>query len=297
MEFKEEELAEIASVRDQTRLSYGELAQQFYGDKSLGDNLRSAMRVYKRNHEQHRINDPVGKLFGDTLKIPAIPTLVIADTHAPYQNKDMLMAAFNLAKKRGVTQLVHAGDLIDAASYNSQAKHETVTPIETDIAHARSILYTAQSFFPNIKMVPGNHDFYYIKKTDMSFERFIKEVVLEHKYTHKFETTEFDYLFYDDFAVIGHLSSGYDVTPGKVAANIAQKYERHSFVGHDHLHGYMEAENGKLGISIGAMFMPGSFAYKSKAYNTFPHSQLGFAIIQDKKISLFDANLNEKILI
>ena len=293
MEFKADELAEIANVRDQTRLSYSDLAEQYYGSRALGDELRSAMRTWKRNNEQHRILDPVGRLFGDTLRIPAIPTLVIGDTHAPYQNKDMLMAAFTMAKKRGVQQLVHAGDLVDAASYNSQAKHETVTPIETDIAHARSILYTAQTFFPKIKMVPGNHDFYYIKKTDMSFERFIKEVVLEHKYTHKFETTEFDYLFYDDFAVIGHLSSGYDVTPGKVAANIAQKYDKHALVGHDHLRGFMQADNGKFGISIGGAFQIGSFWYKERSYNTFPHSMLGFVIIENRHIWQYNEELRE----
>lgn len=295
MEFSEQIIRQVLEIRDEKRISYAELAELFYQDRSLADSLRSAARTYKRKNNIHTILDPIGKLFGDAKYIPEKPTLVIGDTHAPYQNKQVLLQAFNIAKKRGIKQLVHAGDLINADSYNSQAKGEQTTPIETDIAHARSILYTAISYGFSIWVIPGNHDIYYTKKTDISFQRFICEVVLDRRYTDKTHTTEYDYMYYGETAIIGHLSSGYDPTPGKVAANIADKYNRHALVGHDHLRGAIKGQSGKWGISIGAMFVPDSFWYKSRSYNTFPHTMVGFCIIDDNKIYQYDSYLNETI--
>lgn len=244
----------------------------------------------------YTIKEPIDKLFADPLTVSNAPTLVISDTHAPYQNKKLLMTAFSIAKQRNIKQLIHAGDLIDGAAYSTQNKHELSPPIELEVEHARSILYTAKRYFDTIVMLPGNHDKHYTKKEKITFTEFIRTVILDNKYVRSFLITEYDYVYYDTFAVIGHLSSDYDVLSGKVAANIAIKYNRHALVGHDHIHGYIRADNNKLGISIGGMFMHDRFAYKSKSYNTFPHSQLGFVIIEDRHISLFDEDLNEKVI-
>ncbi len=295
MEFSERTLQQALALREGKRLTYAAIAEQLFHDKSQADRLRSALRTYKKVNDIHTILDPVGKLFGEALTIPYQPTLIISDTHAPYQNKELLMKAFGMAQSLGIKQLIHGGDLIDAASYNSQAKGEVNTPIDTDIEHARSILYAATNYFNQIILVPGNHDYYYLKKADINFGRFIREMVLLERYGHKFTTTEYDYLYLDNFAVIGHLSSGYDMTPGKVAANIAMKYGMHALVGHDHLRGAMIAPNGKWGLSIGGMFMPGSFWYKMRSYNTFPDSMLGFVIIRDNKIYQYDDVLHETV--
>lgn len=295
MEFTEECLQHILQVKEAKRISYAELAEQEYGDRSLGTSLRSAMRTYKRNHNVYTINDPIAKLFGDALTVAKTPTLIVGDTHAPYQNKKLLMEAFKIAKERNVDQFIHAGDLIDGASYNTQAKSEVVPPIETERDHARSILYTAQSYFDINVILPGNHDAYYFKKEKITFEQFIRDYILDGRFGNKFTVTDYDYVYYGDFAIVGHLTNGYDMIAGKVASNLAVKYSRHAFVAHDHLSGALQAENGKWGISIGAMFVPGSFAYKARSYNTFPHTQLGFVIIADGKISHFDEALNERI--
>lgn len=229
---------------------------------------------------KNEILDPVGKLFDDPLYLDKNPALVISDTHCPYQNKELLIKAFELAKKQRIKTLIHAGDLIDAAALNSQAKGENTTTIETDIEHARSILYYARLFFNTIVLIPGNHDGYYIKKKSVSFKQMIYDVILDGKYADTFITTEYDYIFYNGFAVIGH-PSNYDMTPGKLAADLSDKYNLHALVGHDHIHGAMKGEKGKWGISIGGMFMPNSFWYKSRSYSVFPHSQLGFVIIKD----------------
>ena len=243
----------------------------------------------------YSIYDPIGKLFGDPITVPNEPTLIIGDTHAPYQNKKLLVEAIRIAKERRVRQVIHAGDLIDGAAYNVQAKHEAVPPIELEIEHGRSILYALQSHFDTTYIIPGNHDMYYPKKEKLTFYEFINRVILQDKFIGKFVITDYDYMYYGDYAIVGHLSSGYDMIAGKVASQLAVKYNRHALVGHDHLFGVMQAENGLYGVSIGGMFMHGSFAYKAKSYNVFPHSAMGFVIIADNKIHHFDESLNERI--
>ncbi len=245
--------------------------------------------------KQYTILDPIDKLFGDPITVVSNPVLVITDTHCPYQNKALLTAAFNIAKQRGVRQLIHAGDLIDGGAYNTQSKHEVVPPIEVEIEHARSVLYTAQAYFNKVYIIPGNHDQYYTKKEKITFDALIHEVILEGLYTSRVITSEYDYIYYGKDVVIGHTQS-YNPIAGILASELAMKYGRHALVGHDHGHGYQIAENGKLGISIGAMFMLDRFAYKTKSYNTFPNSALGFVIIKDNKISLFNKQLEETII-
>ena len=295
MELSDELIEVLLTQRESKRTSYADLAEEHLGDRSLGTALRSTMRGYKKRNNIHTMLEPIGKLFGDALTLPADPILIISDTHAPYQNKQLLMNAFNIARERCVKTLVHAGDLIDGAAYNSQAKNEPVPPIETEIEHARSILYTATNYFDKIYILPGNHDAYYFKKEKLTFDEFIHAVILDGEYASVVTTTDHDYLFYSDYAIIGHLTNGYDMIAGKIAAQLALKYRRHALVGHDHLFGMIQAENGKYGISIGASFIPGSFAYKAKSYNTFPHTMLGFAIIQDNRIHHFDVNCNERV--
>lgn len=295
MEIPDELIQSMLAQREFKRTSYAELALQHLGDRSLGDSLRSHIRGYKKRNNIHTMLEPIDKLFGDAIVLPPEPILIITDTHAPYQNKRLLMSAFNIARGRGIKTIVHAGDLIDGAAFNTQAKNEAVPPIQTEIEHARSILYTAISYFDKLYILPGNHDAYYFKKQRISFDEFIRITILDNQYGNKVFTTDHDYLYYDSFAIIGHLTNGYDMVAGKVAAQLALKYRKHALVGHDHLHGAIQAENGKYGISIGASFIPGSFAYKAKSYNTFPHSMLGFAIIKDRKIHHFDVNCNERI--
>ena len=182
MEVSDELLGKLLAQRETRRTSYAELAEQHFGDRALGDNLRSAMRGYKKRNGIYTILDPIDKLFGNAITVDGQPALVITDTHAPYQHKQLLMNAFNLARERGVKTLIHAGDLIDGASYNTQAKNEVVPPIQTEILHARSILYTATTYFDNIYVLPGNHDAYYFKKERITFEEFIYDTIFKSFY-------------------------------------------------------------------------------------------------------------------
>jgi predicted phosphodiesterase len=236
---------------------------------------------------KYRILPAKPKLFADLLVLKEDPILIIADSHSPYQNAELLHKAFAIAKKRKIKTLIHAGDLIDAAEYNSQAKNEAKYSIQEEIAAARSIVDTAAQFFDTMYFIPGNHDEYYLKKEKISFSEFVKDRVAQGLYSAQIITTEYDYLFYDSFAVIGH-PSGYSMIAGELAAQLADKYEKNVLIAHDHLQGYKKSEKGYYGVSIGGSFEHNRFWYKEKAFNLFPPSKAGFVIIKDREIWLYN---------
>jgi len=231
--------------------------------------------------------DAMPPLFDKSLTVQAIPTLVISDTHCPYQNKTVLLQAIERAKEAGCKQVIHAGDLIDGADYSTQAKAELHYSIDTELEHAKSLLDVLAKNFNKIICIPGNHDSYYYKKEKITFAQFIKEAVAQHSYTRKLITTEYDYVYYGKYAVIGH-PQNYSPIPGELASQLSEKYKRHCLIGHDHLHGYQLGTNGYYGISIGMMAEYNSFFYKERAYNLFPDSNVGFIIITARNISLYN---------
>lgn len=288
-------LKKVEHLRNTTKDSYSQIAFDLLGDRSQGTKLRSALRLYQMKQMPKHILQPINKLFDDPLVLSDIPTMIIGDTHCPYQNTNILEQAFELARLLNIKRLIHAGDLIDAGSYNSQSKHEKVSSIQTDILHARSILYVAQNIFKEIVIMPGNHDQYYLKKEKISFSEFIKDHVMENKHTNRIITTEYDYVYYDNFAVIGH-PQNYDPTPGILAAKLADKYMGHVLIAHDHIQGCVESSRGHLGISIGMMAMRHRFAYKEKTLTLFPESDVGFAIIKNRDIYLYNDQMIGKKL-
>jgi hypothetical protein len=188
---------------------------------------------------KYKINNPEKQLFDPRLTLTDNRILIIGDTHAPYQNAKLLHKAFSIAKKRKISTLLHAGDLIDGAEYNSQAKGENHYSIATELQHAQSILYAATEQFTKVVCIPGNHDHYYLKKEKITFNDFIIEHVMLGLNTAPIITTEMD-------------------------------------------------DNGRYGISIGGMFQPNMFWYKERSYSTYPESNLGFVIIIDNEIWMYD---------
>jgi len=292
MEYSTQQIKQAKLLREKTHKSYAEIAQILFGDVLLGKSLRSSIRLYDLQQSSPVILSPLSKLFEDPLTVSVIPTLVISDTHAPYQNKAVLESIYEFARIYKITRLIHAGDLIDGGQYNSQSKNDgdKIYPIEVEIDHARSILKTLQKVFKEIVIMPGNHDHFYTKKEKISFREFICDRILENKNTSQITVTEYDYIFYSDFAIIGHPLS-YETIPGSLASKIADKYNMHALIAHDHIQGVMKAENGKYGVSIGMMAEHNRFWYKERSLTTFPHSNVGFALIDKNKIVLFDENM------
>lgn len=274
------DLETIYNIKIQTKQTYAQLAAK-YTPHYTGEQLRYQLRLHKRI----QIPEPHKALFDPPIYAPQRDTLIIADLHAPYQNAVLLRKAIEVAKAAGVTDVDIAGDLLNFDELSPHGKKEPVTPYTVDIEAARQILRVLQNTFSDIYIMSGNHDRYYTKKKDAPFTDLICSEVLQGK-TQGVHVTNYDYIFRGDDWIIGHLTN-YDPSPGVLAAQIADKYNRHALVGHDHLLGITTAKNGRLGVSIGAMLQPDRFWYKVRGLDTYPHFQLGFAIIKNNQLYLF----------
>ncbi len=277
------DLDKVIALKQQTKLSYAELAQQLLGDRALGSALRSRVRRYQNTPLELPLPDvdqtfPILQAHGNSL--------VIADIHTPYQNTALLNLAIATAKEQQITQVDIAGDLHNFSALSSVAKHEPQTAAETDIQHARKILRVLMRDFEKVYIMSGNHDEYWTKKRGGTFQDLIYTEVLLGQHSNVF-ATNYDYIYRDDSWLIGHLSS-YDETTGLLAAKIADIHNRHTLVGHDHIFGYKISEKGYIGASIGAMLTPELFYYKKRRLNTFPNFMLGFSIIKDNNLYMYD---------
>lgn len=284
----------ILEQKEKTRATYAQLAQQHLGDSTLGESLRLTLRGYRRIREGV-IPEPEKSSVADYIHREQANTLIIADLHAPYHNKPLLEQAIKIAVAAGVTEVDIAGDLHDFNSLSPMSKGETTTPYETDIKSARGIIKALLYHFNIINIISGNHDEYYPKKKGGTFTDLIYNEVLQGNYSERVNASNYDYLLRGNDWIIGHLSS-YDEEPGLIAAKLADKHNRNVLVGHDHVLGYMLSKKGLLGVSIGAMLLPDRFWYKVRRLNTFPDFQLGFSLIIDNKLYLFNDEGNTTYL-
>lgn len=287
-------LQRLLDIKTKTHQSYADLAESHLGNRSLGNELRIALRTYKKSMA-YQIPEPEPKLFMPELIAPLENTLVIADIHAPYQNKALLDTAIRLALAADVKHVDIAGDLHDFNSLSSMNKGEPTTAYTVDITASKQILTTLAYHFAEIRVTSGNHDEYWVKKKGGTFKDLIYTEVLQGTLSSQIFATDYDYLLRGDDWLIGHLSS-YDEEPGALAAKLSDKYNRNVLVGHDHVRGHKRGVGGKLGVSIGAMLTPNRFWYKARRLNTFAHFQLGFALIVNNELYLFSDVGNTEFL-
>lgn len=289
MELTSQQIERLITIKQGSRKSYADLAESELGDRSLAVALRSMMRKYNKA----RLPEPEPKLVAPVLSVPYADTLIIGDLHAPYQNTVLLQHAIDLALAANITHIDIAGDLHNFNSLSSLSKGEPTTTVETDIQHSRQILTVLAHYFEKINIVSGNHDEYYIKKRGGTFQDLIYNEVLQGNLRNQITATDYDYLLRGDLWVIGHLSS-YDEIPGLLAARIADLMNRNVIVGHDHIQGIQYSKKGYIGVSNGAMLTPDRFWYKNRRLNTFPPFGLGFSLIINNKLYLFNDTGNNE---
>lgn len=303
--------------------SWAEMAVMF--EYPNGEALRSAYRRFNRRNESTNtlqgvidamqgIKDSMANMFGSSVEYvkedtpsfpPSIPipfdaplqldlvsTLIIADLHCPYHD----VSALERAVTTRPAQIVIAGDLFDFASVSRHGKAEQQSRLESDLETAGLVLLELAKVAP-VYVVSGNHDERLISKLDtaLRFSRIVAMALNGRTPENSITVSDYDYCFIGDSYVIGHLSQ-YSKEPGKVAAQIAAKYNRNCLVGHDHIIGAQTANgkpNGKLiGASIGSMTDHTKHWYAQRRLNTFPEWKTGYALIDAYGMTLYDGSGN-----
>lgn len=230
--------------------------------------------------------------FDSPLQLDLKPTLIIADLHCPFHDTTALQVVLQKGANLKVKQIIVAGDLFDFASVSRFSKSEVQTRLESDLELAGQVLLCLSRLAP-VYVVSGNHDERLIAKLDTSLRLSrVVAMALNGRATHNTVTTsDYDYCFLGDGYVIGHLSE-FSKYPGKIAASLAAKYQRHVLVGHDHLRGVNTSDGtatGKyIGASIGCMTDKNKHWYAARRLNTYADWAQGFAYADQYGFTLYN---------
>jgi hypothetical protein len=255
---------------------------------------------YRRQKGTHNPTIPVSvpRSFEPILEVPLQASLVIADLHVPFHDEVFITDAVENAKESfyQLEAIFIAGDLFDFAGLSQYPRDSHITRLDTEMQLAGSMLLYLAEQAP-VYICSGNHDERWSKRLDspLSLQRLISAALNGRETKHDIIVTDRDYLFVGDHFIIGHLST-YNKVPGKVAYDIAKKYNRTTLTGHDHLAGvYGDNTSKVLGASIGCAADYTKFWYSERRLNSMPAMKKGYALINGTgdTFSLFDENHKE----
>lgn len=280
---KEITTAVLLAARDERQrnnTTYKELAARLLGDVTRDKELRDRLDKYER--KKNFIVEPWDKdlapakpKFEKPLTVPLANTLLISDTHAVNTDIRFLEKVLEFAKKRGVTQCIHAGDVFNADALSNQTRPwEIVTPVQDDLSYGYAMLdMIAQDFL--LWIITGNHDEWVMRHYGIDAKTLFV----------RWNATQYPYLYLGKSVMVGHLETVHQEA-GYLAAQIAKKNKKIVFVGHDHLTG-LYAEDSHIGVSIGGMLLKENIYYKQMAFNAMSEWTNGFVILIDEKAELY----------
>lgn len=273
--------------------SWAQLAQQI-NDVHLTAYTGEALRSwYRRNRTITPTTKPpisIAKPFDETLTLELKQTLVLADLHCPYHDESFITEAL----RQKPEQIIIAGDLLDLDSLSRYSKAHNIARLETELEiTGQMVLFLAQ--YAPVYITKGNHDARFFDKLDtpLSFARLINAALNGRTPKNPIKTTERDYVLVGDTFIVGHLDK-FSTVAGKLAHGIAQKYNRHALVGHDHLSGVFTGDpNARyIGASIGCCADSSKFWYSERRMNSTPFMTKGYAYIWsiEDDFSLYNNN-------
>lgn len=104
------------------------------------------------------------------------PVGVIPDMHIPFHHPNFIRFCADTFKRYGVGRIVSTGDLVD---FHAISRHQTETCAKSPIDELEMTIEGVREVaeeFPDVDMVPGNHDWIYIRQaaTLGIDERFLK---------------------------------------------------------------------------------------------------------------------------
>lgn len=275
-------LIAAGQAREKSNTTYKELARQYLNDETRDKELRDALDKYTRR-KNFTIPDttdvklkPVKPLFAKPIHLLYEPTLLITDTHACNTDIVFLTKVLEFAQKRNIKRAVHLGDVFDASQLSNQARPwEITTPIHIDLSYGYAALDLFAQHGIVLWIVTGNHDEWVMRHYGIDAATLFA----------RWNATQYPYLTIGDTILVGHLETVHNV-PGYLAAQIAKKYNKTVFVGHDHVTG-MYAEDNHIGVSIGGMLLRENIYYKQMAFNAMTEWSNGFALLIDGKAELY----------
>ncbi len=264
-----------------------------------------ALRSWYRRERVKESTDDV-KFYVDSKMPAALPTpfesilqlklerdevaLVVSDVHVPYHQEELLESIISKVNiLDNLKAIIIAGDLFTFDQISKYSKAHNIPRMETELEIGGSVLLYLSKYAP-LYITNSNHDARFANKIDAQFslKRLMNAALNGRTPENQINTTERDYMFVNDDFIIGHLSSATG-SAGKIAHNIAQKYQRHCLAGHDHITGVFNPRSKYVGASIGCVADYKKFWYSEKGMNPAKFMQNGYALISGSSdIKLFN---------
>jgi hypothetical protein len=288
----------VKSMKERDELSWNVIAQKVRHLRQF-DNGEALRAWYRRERNKQRVDSPELKTsvhidpdgmppslpqpFDDVMMHelkPGESALVLADIHVPYHHEEFIKDAVNTAQEYGsLNRIIVAGDLFTFDQISKYSKAHNMPRMETELEIGGSMLMYLADIVP-VSITNSNHDARFATRIDAQFslKRLMNAALNGRKPKHKIETTERDYLFVNDDVIVGHLTNATAVA-GKIAHNIAQKYQRHCLAGHDHIAGVFNPRSRYIGASIGCAAEFKKFWYSEKGMSPIKFMQRGYAVI------------------
>ena len=302
----------VTKMKEQEGLSWNNIVQKVQHIRQFesGEGLRAWYRRERSKRKEssselkpHVYTDtsvPIAlpQPFDDALKYelkPGESALVLADIHVPYHHEEFILDAVCTAEGYGnLNRIIVAGDLFTFDQISKYSKAHNLPRMETELEIGGSMLMYLSSVRP-VTITNSNHDARFATRIDAQFslKRLMNAALNGRKPKYSIETTERDYIFVNNDVIVGHLTSATGVA-GKIAHNIAQKYQRHCLAGHDHITGVFNPRSRYIGASIGCAAEFKKFWYSEKGMTPIKAMQRGYAIITGgdygTKVDLYNEN-------
>lgn len=282
--------------------TYNELYHTFGGtfDKNK-DYVRKLIRdgvVPNKNEPTETGLDNGGlKSYTDYWQLTSRSGYMIAtDFHAPFYSQLWFDRMLQVAKMRGLTELIIPGDGLDMHAFSGWGA-DPECPWSKELIGSANFLWVLYHSFERIYWTKGNHEARLGRTTDnqLGFDGIMNSILCKYSQLNglPFEfkpermiTSPYTHLIIDDEWLVVHPAS-YRMLPLSVANRMAMVENKHVISAHSHKANKGHADNGRVIIDTGGMFNEDLIDYRHMRMTVHGKWANGFVVYQGGVADLY----------
>jgi predicted phosphodiesterase len=208
--------------------------------------------------------------------------LVLSDIQAPTVDLDMARLVIPVAERRGINQLLIAGDFINADWLSGYPVLVPLPSAQQEIKAAAYLLEEWLRYFKRIVILPGNHEDRYLKSNAGNLD--MNQLVRLFTASDRVEVSQFDHCWIQSGDHRWFVTHGkhYSINQLVIADQYAQKYQSNVICGHQHhLAAGWDRYKRYMLVDNGGLFSVSKMAYVSMRASKMPGMMAGFTTLRD----------------
>lgn len=211
--------------------------------------------------------------------------LVLPDIHCPFHDAPFINSAIGLALKRGVAQVIIAGDLADFNAFSVFGRDVGIDA-EAELDALTDLVDRIVASFEHVAYIAGNHDlrplkaFRYAGMTLTKLARMFTPAATDKR----FAVSDYQWCRLRSGGVLWHIEHprNASVNPTYVARRLAAKFECSVIATHGHTWGLTKSDSGKhWAVDSGMCADPLRLGYTQTIHNTRPVQMQGAVLVID----------------